>query len=441
MNTTIKKRIEEINSGRVPEGYEKTSFGIFPCDWEKSCLGDLFNFSGGLGKSREELGDKGACYLHYGDMHVGDFNKVSYSQYLEKPKYNTKITGNETFLMKDGDIAFLDASEDLEGTSRAVLIDNPQNEPFIAGLHTILAKEKVVKLSKFYKQYITIPNSVKKQFQKLVSGFKVYGINRDTIKKIEIVYPKSSQEQSRIAEILMQWDKAIELQEKLIKSYQNLKKYYLSKMFPKKGSLYPEIRFAGFTEPWEVRKLGELCKITSGFMGDSQLTNGKFRLTKIETISDGFVDESRVGYSDVKPSINYLLKPGDILYSNINSLSHMGKVAKYQGKSELYHGINLLRLSPNELIKSEFLFQMLNTERKRNWAKSHANKAVNQASINQTLLASQEVFVCGLYEQKLIGNYFANFDNYILFCLNILDKLIKQRKALQQYLLTGIVRV
>ena len=114
MNTTIKKRIEEINSGRVPEGYEKTSFGIFPCDWEKSCLGDLFNFSGGLGKSREELGDKGACYLHYGDMHVGDFNKVSYSQYLEKPKYNTKITGNETFLMKDGDIAFLDASEDLQ---------------------------------------------------------------------------------------------------------------------------------------------------------------------------------------------------------------------------------------------------------------------------------------------------------------------------------------
>ena len=41
MNTTIKKRIEEINSGRVPEGYEKTSFGIYPCDWEKVSLGEV----------------------------------------------------------------------------------------------------------------------------------------------------------------------------------------------------------------------------------------------------------------------------------------------------------------------------------------------------------------------------------------------------------------
>ena len=137
MNQTIKDRIAKINSGQVPEGYEKTSFGIFPCDWEKDKeFGKLFDFYGGLGKSREELGDKGVCYLHYGDMHTNTFNKVTYEQYSHLPKYDIALKGNETYMMQDGDIAFLDASEDLKGTSRAVLIDNVDNKPFIAELHS-----------------------------------------------------------------------------------------------------------------------------------------------------------------------------------------------------------------------------------------------------------------------------------------------------------------
>lgn len=100
--------------------------------------------------------------------------------------------------MKDGDIAFLDASEDLEGTSRAVLIDNPENRPFIAGLHTIIAKEKQNVLSKDYKQYISMPQYVKKQFQRLAVGFKVYGLNRETFNKVKISFPKLETEQKRL---------------------------------------------------------------------------------------------------------------------------------------------------------------------------------------------------------------------------------------------------
>ena len=60
MDKAIKKRIEQIARGEAPEGYEKTAFGIFPCDWVKdSPLGSLFDFYGGLGKSRDELGEDG----------------------------------------------------------------------------------------------------------------------------------------------------------------------------------------------------------------------------------------------------------------------------------------------------------------------------------------------------------------------------------------------
>ena len=163
MNKEIKQRIEQLNNGKIPKGYQKTDFGVFPSDWETDkTLGDLFDFYGGLSKSRDELGEKGYAYLHYGDLHRGTFNTVSIDHYEQLPKCDISLTGKEKCLMKDGDVAFLDASEDLEGTSRAVLIDNPENKPFIAGLHIIYGKAKNNSLDKWFKQYITSSESVKK---------------------------------------------------------------------------------------------------------------------------------------------------------------------------------------------------------------------------------------------------------------------------------------
>ena len=159
--------------------------------------------------------------------------------------------------------------------------------------------------------------------------------------------------------------------------------------------------------------MGDVVDVTSGFMGDSLLLDGKYHLTRIETIADGIVDESRVGYSNKKPDDMYLLKQGDILYSNINSISHMGKVAKYQGNTQLYHGINLLRLQPNNNINSDFLLYLLNTEQCRNWAKTRANQAVSQASINQSLLTTQEIVTSSFEEQKQIGAFFNQLDHLI----------------------------
>ncbi|WP_304194771.1 restriction endonuclease subunit S [Peptostreptococcus stomatis] len=192
----------------------------------------------------------------------------------------------------------------------------------------------------------------------------------------------------------------------------------------------PAIRFKGFTEDWEQRKLGDVVGITSGFMGDSLLSDGKYHLTRIETIADGIVDENRVGYSNEKPDDMYLLKHGDILYSNINSISHMGKVAKYQGNSPLYHGINLMRLQPENNINSDFLLYLLNTEKCRNWAKTRANQAVSQASINQSLLTTQEIAISSFEEQKKIGDYFRNLDNLITLHQRKYDKLVNVKKSM-----------
>ena len=177
--------------------------------------------------------------------------------------------------------------------------------------------------------------------------------------------------------------------------------------------------------------MGEIFEIQSGFTGDAQLNTGKFKVSRIETISNGVIDSKKIGFSIVIPDKKYKLNVGDILYSNINSIDHIGKIAEYIEDIGLYHGINLLRLASIS-DNPDFLFYELNTEEKRNWAKSHANKAVNQASINQTELKKQKLSIPVIEEQTKISNFLQHFDSLITLHQRKLEHLQEQKKGLLQ---------
>lgn len=449
MNEQIKQRIAQLNNGEVPNGYKKTEFGIFPCDWVKDkTFGDLFDFYGGLGKSRDELGDEGHAYLHYGDLHRGSFNVVSHAQYEHLPKYDVTLKGSEAYLMEDGDVAFLDASEDLEGTSRSVLIDNPDNEPFIAGLHVIFGKSKNNSLEKWYKQYITATDSVRKQFQRLASGFKVYGVTRETLPKIQIAYPKSADEQSKIAEILMKWDEAIELYNQYIEKLKQLKSIWLKKMFPKKGERVPEWRFKGFTDAWEQRKLGDISEIKTGPFGstlhaDDYVSDGTPIITT-EHFKTGALPRSKNGLpqvsdSDYKRLTAYTLDDGDIVFSRVGSVDINALITPFQS-NWLFSG-RVLRVRPQTDISSKFLHTRLETESIKTDIRT---RAVGQTmpSINTEILKiTPLVLPSSATEQEQIGSYFAALDNLITLHQCKVEKIKAQQKVLQKYLLNGIVRV
>ena len=148
-------------------------------------------------------------------------------------------------------------------------------------------------------------------------------------------------------------------------------------------------------------------------MGDPNLVDGLYKLTRIETISDSTINKDRLGFSDKDPGDKYLLNNNDILYSNINSIDHIGKVAIYKGEFPLYHGINLLRISPFKGIDPEFLYQYLSRLQSRRWAKSHANPAVNQVSLNQSTLGTYVLAVCSISEQRKIGRFLSAVDKNI----------------------------
>ena len=439
MNQQIKQRIEQINNGQVPTGYKETEFGIFPCDWvTDKTFGDLFSFNGGLGKSREELSENGIEYLHYGDMHRSDFNIASLEQYYKLPKYDTKIKGDESFLMQDGDVAFLDASEDLEGTSRSVLIDNPENKPFIAGLHIIYGRPRGKELSKYYKQYLTRPEYIKKQFKKLASGFKVYGLNRNTITGIKCAYPKFTAEQEKIAEILMKWDEAIVLYDRQIEKLKRLKLVCIKKMFPKKRSKVPEVRFKGFTKDWEQRKLGELGTITTGntpstSIPDYYSDDGIVWVTPTD-ICENITFESARKLSDLGQQVGRVVPKNTILVTCIASI---GKNTMLGNTGSFNQQIN--GLTPNE---NKYDPYFLLTESALWSAKMKGSAASGTMQIvNRTEFSELKTWLPSLIEQQAIGAFFKQLDNLITLHQRKVEKIKTQRKALQQYLLNGIVRV
>lgn len=445
MKPEIKQRIEQLNNGKIPKGYKKTDFGVFPSDWETDkTLGDLFDFYGGLSKSRDELGEEGYAYLHYGDLHRGTFNTVSIDHYEQLPKCDISLTGKEKCLMKDGDVAFLDASEDLEGTSRAVLIDNPENKPFIAGLHIIYGKAKNNSLDKWFKQYITSSESVKKQFQRLSVGFKVYGVNRDTIPRIRVSFPSSLKEQSRIAEILMKWDKAIELYDKQIDALTRYKAVCLRKMFPAKGQNVPEWRFQGFTNAWEQRKLGDMGTTFTGLSGKTKEDfghgNAQF-VTYMNVFTNPISNPAKVEAIEIDRNQNSV-QYGDVFFTTSSETpEEVGMSSVWLENTEhTYLNSFCFGYRPVEIINPYYLAYMLRSETVRKKT-IYLAQGISRYNISKKGVMQIEVPLPALAEQKLLGKYFRNIDNLITLHQRKKEVIINQRKILQQYLLNGIVRV
>ncbi len=180
----------------------------FHGEWEVKALGELFTFSGGYSASREQLSTEGGhCYLHYGDIHGATKTCVdTRADYQDIPKLDIPLKRvSSGSLLKDGDVVFVDASEDDEGTSRHVVVVNTGNVPFISGLHTIVAKSKTDEIAHEYRRYCFQTAAIRQQFLFYAVGTKVSGISKSNIPKLTLPVP-SLPEQTAIAAVLTEMD-------------------------------------------------------------------------------------------------------------------------------------------------------------------------------------------------------------------------------------------
>ena len=225
-----------------------------------------------------------------------------------------------------------------------------------------------------------------------------YNVNGEGGVRVYLFYPNFArirmsipniEEQKKIAKLLNLIDERIATQNKIIDKLQSLIKGINQRVFKNSGNNY---------------KLGEICEIRSGYSGNQLLSKKGLKVSRIETISGHKVNMERVGYvAPFESSENYRLRVGDILFSNINSVEYIGNTAFIDKDYDLYHGMNLLRLIPNNMVVIPFyLYLLINTNRMLNRFKTVCNKAVSQASINQTELGKTVVQIPPINTQEQI---------------------------------------
>ena len=210
----------------------KLRFKEFNDEWQSINLANVFQYFATNSFSRDQLSESGILKnLHYGDIHkrynsiVNENDEIA--SYVKDINYDNKYE-----LLKNNDLIFADASEDYEGIGKAVEVVNVNNKT-ISGLHTILARDNLNIFAPMFKGYYFNSPIVHNQLRVLANGFKVYGISKDSINKLNIKVP-STNEQSNIANTLYLLDKKIELQSKKIEDLKLFKKGLLISEFSNK---------------------------------------------------------------------------------------------------------------------------------------------------------------------------------------------------------------
>jgi len=218
-------------------------------------------------------------------------------------------------------------------------------------------------------------------------------------------------------------------------------------MMFRKETEFQETEIGKFPKDWKVVKLKDILILLRNGLTLRQRKDGKgYPVTRIETISEEKIDPTKLGYVtglSEKDIEEYRLIEGDILFSHINSLDHIGKTAIYEGEPELLlHGMNLLLLRPNKnIVHPRFLLYLLRLFRARKIFSTMAKKAVNQASINQTELGNLKIPLPPLEEQKRIADILSMIDSGIEAVDRAIAKLERMKRVLMNKLLTGRIRV
>ncbi|HCL56672.1 MAG TPA: N-6 DNA methylase [Spirochaetia bacterium] len=156
---------------------------------------------------------------------------------------------------------------------------------------------------------------------------------------------------------------------------------------------------------WEMVELGEVFLEIKNGKNVNQIDEiGKYKVSRIQTIADGTVNLEKTKYTNDDVNENDFLQEGDILFSHINSFEHLAKTAIFQKYSEkVVHGANLIRLRPNfSKVIPKFALSIFKSDIFIENARKYAQKAVNQASINTSVIKSFSIPLPPLSVQEQI---------------------------------------
>ena len=427
MKPEIKQRIEQLNNGKIPKGYKKTDFGVFPSDWvtDKKLI-DIGTFGKGKGIPGNKMQSDGVPCVGYGDIYM----KYNHFHFEEAQSFVDEETAKDSQLIKKGTLLFTGTGETAEEIGKCVCY-NGDSTIYAGGDIITFVPQGVNPLFLAYQQYQNFSLKKKASFGQ---GHSVVHIQKESLEKLNVAYPESKKEQLRIVEILMKWDKAIELYDKQIDALTRYKAVCLRKMIPAKGQNVPEWRFQGFTGAWEQRKLGKLAI----FNPKAELPE-IFEYVDLESVVGTEMISHRTESKITAPSrAQRLARTGDLFYQTVRPYQKNNYLFEKPDKHYVF-STGYAQMRP--LVDGQFLLSLVQNE---NFVKMVLDNCTGTSypAINSNDLADIEVLSpTEKEEQRIIGSFFKGIGNLITLHQRKKETIINQRKTLQQYLLNGIVRV
>ena len=407
----------------VPKGWTHTTF-----DKHVDCLTGFAFKSDNYSNAEDDIRLLRGDNIEPGNLRWRD------AKYWPKGELNNL----EKYYLADGDFVIaLDRTWVSSGLKVAEV--TPSDLPCLLVQRVARIRAKATLEQSLLRQYFS-GHKFEQHVKSVQTATAVPHISPNDIKEFTVSLPPIL-EQKKIAKILSTWDKAITTTEQLLANSQQQKKSLMQQLLTGKKRLLDNngVRFVG---EWKYVVLGCVFeKISNGVTYDAKSLSG-LPVTRIETISTGEIDFKKVGWApDSENTKRFKLEIGDILYSHINSLEHIGRVAYFNDNRSLYHGMNLLLLRTKKQNNSLFFYHLLNSQVGKKYAKLYAKSAVNQASISTTDIKAFKVYIPESEEQQKIATVLSTADQEIASLQQKLDALKLEKKALMQQLLTGKRRV
>lgn len=388
-------------------------FKGFAEDWEQRKLGDIATFSKGNGYSKSDLASSGDPIILYGRLYTN---------------YETTISNVDTFVeLKDksiisqgGEVIVPASGETAEDISRASVV---KNQGIIIGGDLNVIKANHLLDPTFLA--LTISNGEQqKELSKRAQGKSVVHLHNSDLQEVNLTFPLLN-EQKEISTLFEKMDNIITLHQRKLEKLKLVKKALLQKLFPKNGSQFPEIRFKGFTDTWEQRKLSEVVIINP----KTDLPD-EFKYVDLESV----VGTNLLGFQVIKkenaPSrAQRLASYGDVFYQTVRPYQRNNYLFENVDKDMVFStGYAQLRSK----LDSYFLLTLVQND---NFVKvvldnctGTSYPAINGSELGKIIvqIPSNEV------EANQIGKVFRGIDKSITLHQRKLDKLQDVKKGLLQ---------
>ena len=374
--------------------------------WEQRKLDDVVEFYSGLTYSPDNVQEDGTFVLRSSNVKNGEIIDAD-NVYVSHEVVNS---GN----VQEGDVIVVvrNGSRDLIGKHAQIKrqMDNTVIGAFMTGVRS--------ETPDFTNAMLDTQQFAVEINKNL--GATINQITTGAFKKMQFVVPKDRDEREAIGTFFRSIDDTITLHQRKLDLLKETKKGFLQKMFPKNGAKVPEIRFSGFTEDWEQRKLGEIVQITMGQSPNSEnYTENPEDYILVQGNAD--MKNNRVVPRVWTTQITKQAEKGDLILS---VRAPVGDIGKTDYDVVLGRGVAAIK-------GNDFIFQQLGKMKESGYWNRFSTGSTFE-SINSNDIREALITIPTGEEQKKIGNFFKQLDDTIALHQRKLDLLKETKKGFLQ---------